>query len=913
MFRTLLALAVWTPVLAYNPPVDTAGPLTVRIETPALGSYGAGGLAEFNRADTPVTVPVTVVNESGDPLAGGVRMRVVDRWKVSPDAVPFSLAPHARARFEFRVSFGPGTYNADYPLHAFAESGGHVAHAVMIVRPNQPNPPRARPDVPFAPVKVAANSSLALWKLAVRRVSERIEDPTAGARYEVQQDVEFGPRDGIVMHLGPRGPGQGERVAAASVTYPLQLPDCHPLRLRFGAGGSAKFRVLVDDATVAEKAGELNLDTFAGKSIRLELEAEGSGAAWWTEPTVVAGTPSTVVTLAPRTLGQARITPGARGLLDAKVDFGRVSFQGFRARVLGDQCELVSVHEEPAAGHYRVRHHFYSWAGEFDLIGDLWWESGALRASFRLDNPPKPRAWVDAHIEQIAAGPWSLAAERIYAGPGNVISKPEAFTLGFDGHRLATSYVGFDFAGGVSMVQAVDAIPDRLVVDPAQHIYTLETPHTQTLAFIPAKDVWTAVKTWRTISGPRASAGVPKLAGRFVFDLWGGKYGTDLKDLEKAFRYGLTDAVVVRHNWQRWGYDYRLPDLYPPNPQNGSEAEFRDIVELCRKAGVLFAPHDNYIDFYPDSEGFTFSNIVFTPAGAPLRAWFNFARLAQSYRARPDKLRPFVERNVKLVRDGFAPTAYFIDVWSSAPPHDFWTSEGEFHSREQTRQVWGDIFAWIRETLGGAPQISEAGHDRLIGYLDGSQAQFLRVDPTPGRQFVWPVKCADAERIPWSDAAYHDIFIQHGAGYSGRYQGGLDERTHGIYSDDYITVEVLAGHPAMVASGFNRDVVRKYWLLHDLMRALALERIEAVEFAAGDLHRQHVLWSNGAEVWVNRGATEWLASGHVLPQYGFYARFPGGAAAIENRDGARIEWSRTADAIYENGARTASGHTTALP
>lgn len=450
------------------------------------------------------------------------------------------------------------------------------------------------------------------------------------------------------------------------------------------------------------------------------------------------------------------------------------------------------------------------------------------------------------------------------------------------------------------MVQAVDAVPDRLAVDPAQHIYTLETPHNQTLTFIPTTNVWEGVKTWRIVSGARAAAGVPKLAGRFVFDLWNGKYGASAHALEQAFHYGLTDAVVVWHNWQRWGYDYRLPDLYPPNPQNGTEAEFKTLVETCRKAGVLFAPHDNYIDFYPDSDGFSYKNVAFTAAGVPQKAWFNFGRLAQAYRARPEKVGPVVERNLKLIRDGFAPTAYFIDVWSSAPPYDYWTEDGRFMSREVTRRVWGESFAWIRNHLGGAPQISEAGHDQLIGWLDGSQAQLLRVDTTPGRQFVWNVKCADAERTPWLDAAYHEKFIQHGAGYTSRYPGGLDDKTHGIYSDDYISTEVLTGHPAMVASAFNRDVVRKYWLLHDLMRALALRQIESVKFVGGDIHRQHVRWDDGTDVWVNRGSTDWQVTGHTLAPYGFYARFHGGEAAIERLSGAVVEWSRTAAALYVN-------------
>ncbi len=157
---------------------------------------------------------------------------------------------------------------------------------------------------------------------------------------------------------------------------------------------------------------------------------------------------------------------------------------------------------------------------------------------------------------------------------------------------------------------------------------------------------------------------------------------------------------------------------------------------------------------------------------------------------------------------------------------------------------------------------------------------------------------------PLIDAAYHDRFVLHGAGYEDRYAAGLDLTTHGIYSDDYMATEMLTGHPAMVAAPFSRDVVRKYWLLHDMMRALALRRIDAAEFAGGDIHRQHVTWDNGAEVWVNRGASEWKVGERTLPQYGFYARapMPGGKieAAIERKSAGRVEWSRSPDSYIFN-------------
>jgi hypothetical protein len=143
-----------------------------------------------------------------------------------------------------------------------------------------------------------------------------------------------------------------------------------------------------------------------------------------------------------------------------------------------------------------------------------------------------------------------------------------------------------------------------------------------------------------------------------------------------------------------------------------------------------------------------------------------------------------------------------------------------------------------------------------------------------------------------------------GAGYPGRYNSGQDQRSHGMYSDDYITTEVMTGHPAMVWDAFTRDTVRKYWLLHDTMRGLALRRMDRFAFAGGNLHRHEIRWDNGGLVWVNRDAENWTASGHELPQYGFYARIPGSGglleAAIERRDGLIVEWSRSPELLYVN-------------
>jgi len=615
--------------------------------------------------------------------------------------------------------------------------------------------------------------------------------------------------------------------------------------------------------------------------------------------------------------------PGSRGILDAPIGLEcenrRLYFRGFRVKATGDDLEqwsastqLLETREEGGEG-YRVRHRFRNWAGTFDVMGELRVAGEALRARFWLENAPTAKPWFQVTLEGVSFGAWSAPAKRVYAGPGNVIENPKAFRLGYDGHNLATSFVGFDFANGQAVVMNNDAIPDRLEVDPEAGIYSLVTPHAQTLELFPAENVFAAVKRIRAEDRRQASGGVAQLAGRFTFDLWSGRYGESARALERAAEYGLTDALVVWHQWQRWGYDYRVPDIYPPNPQWGTLEEFKALKEACRKNGTLFAPHDNYIDFYPDFEGFTYDSIAFRQNGTPYRAWFNYGREAQSYRARPDKLTPYVQRNVRLLKEGVAPTAYFIDVWSSAAPYDYWTKDGKFEERKTTQRVWGETFAWIRQELGGAPQLSEAGHDKLIGWLDGADTQQLRVDAA-GKGFTWRIECGDSERIPWIDVAWHDKFILHGAGYEGRYQGGLDEKEHGAYSDDYLSTEVLSGRPAMVPAAFNRDVVRVHWLLNEAMRALVLDRIDAVEFVGDNIHRQHVRWEKGGEVWVNRGAEAWTVAGHTLPQYGFYVRAGDVEAAVELKEGNRVEWSRSPRWRYEEGRRrSVAGEVRELP
>ena len=143
----ILFLLVVASAFGYNPPSDTAGPLTAQMQPPAVGAYGAGGYADLARAGAPFVVPVSLQNSGDREITGTLRMTAIDGWKVAPaDPLPFHIAPHGRLRREFTLNFPPATYNAHYPIHVYAEFewGGKklVAHPVMMVQPRIPDLPR---------------------------------------------------------------------------------------------------------------------------------------------------------------------------------------------------------------------------------------------------------------------------------------------------------------------------------------------------------------------------------------------------------------------------------------------------------------------------------------------------------------------------------------------------------------------------------------------------------------------------------------------------------------------------------------------------------------------------------------------------------------------------------------------------
>jgi hypothetical protein len=605
----------------------------------------------------------------------------------------------------------------------------------------------------------------------------------------------------------------------------------------------------------------------------------------------------------------AAVVPGPFGISDAFIAISDgqrdLVFEGFTVQI--DQLPFGPPQHTALCDQVRAKfrwgrrgvleHDAFVLGKAVGVRTEVWAEKGALRFAFSMPDAQRDERGTP-RFSLLGLGAASEQAKRVFAGFGNVIENPGRFDLHANGFQLSTRHVGLEFTSGLALVQACDVFPDLLTVNPEKRLYQFRTHHDATLSLLPSsRGAFAAARAYRAIAGFEPAAGVAKIQGKLCLDQWGGDYAEAARGLDRVARYGVTDAVFVKHVWQRWGYDYRLPDIYPPS---GSQTDFMAMAEACQRNGILFAPHDNYIDFYPDADGYSYDHILFNSDGTPQKAWYNKGRDALSYRWLPNAFAPFLERNLKLVESNLLPTSYFVDVFSAIAPLDYYDRAGRFHTKTECAELWGACFDKIRKTFGNrAPMISEAGHDALIGHLDAGQSDHSGWLPAGETYFGWRLPAGDAERVPWHDMASHGSFVLLAGGLGSRY-AGLEHGSsayHGYASDDYLTTTVLGGRNPMCDGPFSRNAVMTYWLLHDLCAELAKRDMLAHEFGA-NIHQQRVTFSDGAQVVANRGADDWKTEGVVLPRYGFVARAGNVTADITRRDGQVSAMARNGKLLF---------------
>ena len=348
-----------------------------------------------------------------------------------------------------------------------------------------------------------------------------------------------------------------------------------------GDGAEQLYQRFTDSKVWVE--GEADLSGFAGETILLRLECHPGpskdttcDSAFWAEPTVVSGDgpprreftfaegAADTVAVGRRLLagtlpadkrysfimgeGDERVAavfrPSARGIVDSSwslVSPGKaVGFDGFTVDILGQHAvqwpTALTVADYKAASQNGATRHIHVLerdGKQFELTLTLRVEGDGLRIGFECPE----------RITDFSVGTADQEAPVVYYGHGYRMVNPAPFRAWFGGHDLATSHVGSEFSGGLSLLQAVDVPPDFFEVDRGEKLCRLHTHMNGTLTLVAGdKGAMDCAIRYRPLYDKQPAGGVEKLAGRFCFDIWGGRYGDIADRMAEAVRYGLTDA-----------------------------------------------------------------------------------------------------------------------------------------------------------------------------------------------------------------------------------------------------------------------------------------------------------------------------------------------------------------------------------
>jgi len=500
------------------------------------------------------------------------------------------------------------------------------------------------------------------------------------------------------------------------------------------------------------------------------------------------------------------------------------------------------------------------------------------------------------HLDRLGWGDFQddgAAAKRLFFATNLVMTAPiKPFDVPYD--RRTTRYWCIEMQGGLTLLQGADSPPRGFVFDSARGRYDLHTwcdvPITYTLVVTSQGPQEAFEQFRRTIKIP-APPSLRKLPGRVAL-----MANAPIVDRYEDFLEAFTGRGARDFVWLN----------YHPSPTD------RPIVD---RYGALFAVYDTYYDLW--HEGPRKATVpVWKPemakyyeCGAMERGYWDATRnlptmyldlaLTRKQAMFGAKYGTAAQRRLWVNTEATKvsnladhkrvcrPNALYLDVHASRTPRHYFDSQGRHHSMAFNQKWEAKLFRFARRFLGNAPIWSEGGNEAWAGLMDGG----IFVEWHPPSEFG--IRCADWELYPVLDQVHRERLLTMGVGWP-----------RADAPPEAISAAILAGRPQFINvyhSVDQSDVsarLQLYYLTSAFHRMLGLSRLERVEFAGGDIHRQHHRYSNEAQVWVNRGAMDWRVRGRVLPQYGYLVDGPDFVQCRERKGEAVIEVVRSPEYDY---------------
>jgi len=395
-----------------------------------------------------------------------------------------------------------------------------------------------------------------------------------------------------------------------------------------------------------------------------------------------------------------------------------------------------------------------------------------------------------------------------------------------------------------------------------------------------------------------------ELAHRVVLDAWGGSFAENEQWLRDMAVYGIDSFLMIKHVWQRDGYDRTYPNTIPANASMGGDAGLRSLSLAAQKLGHRFNVHENYYDYYPNAEDFREADCALDPKGAKQPGWDRGPVAAVILK--PSKLMHYARKFSPEIKRRYDCDSAYHDIMPTWRV-DFDAKVKDAGKIRVTHEITRELCDYDRKLYGG-PVVFEAADWHTAGIYDGGCNHGVDTYRTP-------------IAVAFELLKVHPRMSNHGFGYYERWLAD-GYKTPGWHSyvmtdrelDRFRATTIAFGRTGFVGQQLMRHphgVAREYHLMQAFGRAYTARRAVRIRYQidgqwadAGtaarhnELERLHVEYEGGQNVYVNFADAPWQVAGHTLPSGGSLTLGQRAEAWTALREGQTADFARYGKVLY---------------
>ncbi|MEG2395424.1 MAG: DUF5696 domain-containing protein [Oscillospiraceae bacterium] len=309
---------------------------------------------------------------------------------------------------------------------------------------------------------------------------------------------------------------------------------------------------------------------------------------------------------------------------------------------------------------------------------------------------------------------------------------------------------------------------------------------------------------------------------------------------KKLKENGLENLYIHTDGWGNKGYDNNHPYVLPPNPQAGGYKGMKELADVCRKLGYVFAVHDQYRDYYYSCPQYDIEKAVTKIDGThPYCDYWDggpHTWLCASHALE------FVQKTYsELEKNGIDIQGAYLDVFSIVAGDECFHKEHRI-TREESIRLRGKCFDYLNEK-GIIPSSEEPG-DLLVDKIALVHHAPYALRPQENGQAV-------GIPVPLLGLVYHDCIM---VPWISKGIGGW-----GIPDTDLAMLHCIlnAGMPYFEPFDENNELLPDLELKSEIDRTRKLCEIQKAlfdkemikhSFVNGNLRKQRCSYSDGTEI-----------------------------------------------------------------